>query len=180
MACALHEQSATQCSCTAFPIELGLYCHVCLELPCMLTDSLLACLYRQWHAMCFAAPEMSDSGTPKYLDSDTPRHRHRKLQELKKQKRFGRQKCRWALWLPLSVLAIVAVSIYLKGRPSNVTHWAHISAPDKNLTYWYKVTPQYMHHFCFTLTLQRHRLSTQYLHCLHVSPGHICQKTDEM
>lgn len=111
----------------------------------MLTDLLL---HRniEGRTLCFAAPEMSDIGTPKYLDSDTPRHRHRKLQELKKQKRSGRQKCRWALWLPVSVLAIVAVSIYLKGRPSNVTHWAHISAPDKNLTYWYKVTSQcYMH-----------------------------------
>lgn len=117
---------------------------------------------------------MSDSGTPKYLDSDTPRHRHRKLQELKRQKRFGRQKCRWALWLPASVLAIVAVCIYLRGRPSNVTHWAHISTPDKNLTYWYKVTTH-----CYNVMLQYvlhllhiHALATQihirYLHCLHV------------
>ena len=99
--------------------------------------------------LCIAARKMSDSGTPKYLDSDTPRHRHRKLQESKKQRRFGHQKRRWALWLPVSVLAIVAVSIYLKGRPSDVTHWAHISAPDKNLTNWYKVmTRCYLSPFC--------------------------------
>lgn len=61
----------------------------------------------------------------------------------------------------MSVLAIVAVSIYLKGRPSNVTHWAHISAPDKNLTYWYKVPSQcYMHHLCPGNLLQIHASAT--------------------
>lgn len=99
---------------------------------------------------------MNDSETPKYLDTDTPKHRHRKLQEFKKQRRFGHQKCRWALWLPVSVLAIVAVSIYLNGRPSDVNSWAHVSTADKNLTYWYKVTTHCcLHHLVLHLsTLQ--------------------------
>ena len=74
-------------------------------------------------------------------DLDTPRH-HRKRQELKKQKRPGRQRCNWTLWIPVSILALVAICVYLKDHPSDVAHWGHSSAvktSDKNLTHYYKV-----------------------------------------
>jgi len=74
-------------------------------------------------------------------DLDTPRH-HRKRQDLKKQKRPGRQRCNWALWVPVSILVLVAICVYLKDHPSDVAHWGHTSAvktSDKNLTHYYKV-----------------------------------------
>ena len=74
-------------------------------------------------------------------DPDTPRH-HRKRQDMKKHRRTVRQRCKWTLWLPVSILLLVAVCVYFKEHPSDVTHWGHISAiktSEQNLTYYYKV-----------------------------------------
>jgi len=72
---------------------------------------------------------------------NTPRY-NRKRQDHKKQKRLTRQRCKWTLWVPVSILVLLAVCVYLKDHPSDVAHWGHISAvktSEQNLTYYYKV-----------------------------------------
>ena len=118
----------------------------------------------------------------KMSDLDTPRH-HRKRHELKKQKRPARQRCKWTLWVPVSVLVLLAVCVYLKDHPSDVAYWSHISAvktSDQNLTYYYKVRPGQS---TIGLELTRTALSTSRVTCaaaLHVlastSIWHSCTK----
>ena len=77
---------------------------------------------------------MSDSDTPKYS---------RKRQDSKKHKRGLHSRCRWTLWVPVSVLVLLAVCLYFRGHPSaQVANWGSIRAiktSDQNLTNFYKV-----------------------------------------
>lgn len=120
--------------------------------------------HSEGRGLCRAVVNMSDTGRPRYLDSDTPRY-HRKRPEFKRQKQFARRKCSWALCLPVSALLLVAAYLYLKGRPADVSHWGHTSTPNKNLTYWYKVGRAYSCTSCHWSAC----LHTQLLFAVHMT-----------
>lgn len=75
--------------------------------------------------------------------SDAVRHHKRRQDSLKKR---SNSYCkRWSLhiWIPVSILVLLAVCMYLKDHPSDMAHWrhlGHLSTSEKNLTYYYKAS----------------------------------------
>ena len=99
-------------------------------------QSMLRCYATSRPASVVQAGGMSDSDTPKYS---------RKKQDLSKHKRALQSKCRWTVWVPVTLTLILVVCLYLRRHHSDVAsgYWSHISAiktSDQNLSYYYRVS----------------------------------------